>query len=200
MPLATGPQAVVCAPSRAACAVAPAAVAQFVRPWNSTHTRHRTLARAVVITKNRAAMASTAARAYSVERFVSASRAGLLAPGLVELLLLRRALHGRDRRRSAGGDLGDLVEVAHAHELLVPHRRVAVLLGGELAVLEVGVRGHPARFVIPGQREHAVVQRVERGQRDELELVVQGAELALERGDLGVAQVLAPVERRRAVV
>ena len=63
IPLATGPQAVLWAPSRAACSVAPAAVAQFVRPRNSTHTRHRTLARAVVIKKKSAATASTAAMA-----------------------------------------------------------------------------------------------------------------------------------------
>src|SRR5437660_445982 len=55
MPLAIGPHAVVWAPSRAACSVEPAAVAQLVRPRNSTHTRHRTLARAVVMTKNSAA-------------------------------------------------------------------------------------------------------------------------------------------------
>src|SRR5213083_2910220 len=53
---------------------------------------------------------------------------------LVELLLLRRALHRGHRRLPAGRDLSDLVEIAHAHELLVPHRRVAVLLRRELAI------------------------------------------------------------------
>src|SRR5439155_11404685 len=71
MPLAIGPQAVVCAPSRAACAVGPRAVAQFERPRNATHTRHRTLARAVVMTKKSAATASTAAMTYRVERFMA---------------------------------------------------------------------------------------------------------------------------------
>src|SRR3989441_12245082 len=51
MPLAIGPQAVVCAPSRAACSVGPRAAAQLVRPRNSMHTRHCTLARAVVMKK-----------------------------------------------------------------------------------------------------------------------------------------------------
>src|SRR5881409_3649305 len=54
---------------------------------------------------------------------------------LLELLLLRRALHRGHRRLPAGRDLSDLVEIAHAHELLVPHRRVAVLLRRELAIL-----------------------------------------------------------------
>src|SRR6266513_5456603 len=65
----------------------------------------------------------------------SASASGdlLLALGrrLVELLLLRRALHRGHRRLPASRDLSDLVEIAHAHELLVPHRRVAVLLRSE---------------------------------------------------------------------
>jgi hypothetical protein len=45
-----------------------------------------------------------------------------------------------------------------------------------------------------------VVQRVEAGQRDELELVAHRAQLALELGDRRVVEVLLPVERRRAVV
>src|SRR5213080_2467432 len=53
MPLAMGPQAVVCAPSRAACSVWPTAVAQLMRPWNSMQTRHWTLARVVVMKKKR---------------------------------------------------------------------------------------------------------------------------------------------------
>src|SRR5207244_10740939 len=77
--------------------------------------------------------------------------------GLVELLLLRRAFHGRHRRQPAGRDLGDLVEVAHAHELLVTRRLVAVRLGRELAVLEVGVGRHPPFLLLPGQPAPAVV-------------------------------------------
>jgi hypothetical protein len=49
--------------------VAPAAVAQFGRPWNSTHTRHCTFAPAVDMMNSSAAAASTAASAYSVDRF-----------------------------------------------------------------------------------------------------------------------------------
>ena len=41
---------------------------------------------------------------------------------------------------------------------------------------------------------------MEAGEGDELEAVAERREVALERRDLGVAQVLAPVERRRAVV
>src|SRR5438094_6109095 len=76
MPLAIGPQAVVCAPSRAACSLGPTAAAQFERPRNSMHTRHCTLARAVVMKKNNAATANTTAMLYSVERFTGRPPAG----------------------------------------------------------------------------------------------------------------------------
>src|SRR6185312_2933296 len=48
--------------------------------------------------------------------------------------------------------------------------------------------------------EHGVVEAVEAGERDELESIAHGAELALEAPDRGVVEILAPVERRRAVV
>ena len=45
-----------------------------------------------------------------------------------------------------------------------------------------------------------MVQRVEAGQGDELELVAHGAEFALELGDGGLVEIGSPVERRRAIV
>lgn len=45
-----------------------------------------------------------------------------------------------------------------------------------------------------------MVERVEASERHELELVAHGADLLLERGDLGLVHRAAPVERRRAVV
>src|SRR5712692_9429856 len=71
IPLAVGTHPVLCAPSRAACSVSPAAAAQLERPRNSMHTRHCTLARAVVMKKNSAATARRAAMLYSVERFMA---------------------------------------------------------------------------------------------------------------------------------
>jgi hypothetical protein len=67
-------------------------------------------------------------------------------------------------------------------------------------LLEVDEGAHVVARIAVGQVEHRVVQAVEAGQRDELELVAHGAELALELGDGGVVEVLLPVEGRRAVV
>ncbi len=54
--------------------------------------------------------------------------------------------------------------------------------------------------VAAGEVEHAVVEGVEAGQGDELELVAHGAQFALELGDLVVVEGGLPVERGRAVV
>src|SRR3712207_8838590 len=54
-----------------------------------------------------------------------------------ELLVLGRAGEGSGRGRAAGDDLGDLVEVAGPDLALVLGRGVAVLLGGELGLLQL---------------------------------------------------------------
>ena len=104
---------------------------------------------------------------------------------------------GRRRRVDRGGDP---VEVTGTDLALVLGRGVATLLGGELALLQLDVGAHLVAGVAVGQIEHRVVQRVEAGQRDELELEAHCAKLLLELRDGGVVEVLAPVERRRAVV
>ena len=50
------------------------------------------------------------------------------------------------------------------------------------------------------QIEHAVIQRVEAGQGDELELVTIRGDFLLELGNRGVVQILLPIEGWRAVV
>ena len=73
-------------------------------------------------------------------------------------------------------------------------------LGLELAVLQVHEGGHLVAGVAVGQIEHGVVEGVEAGQGDELELEAHGAQLVLELGDLVVVQVGGPLEGRGAVV
>ena len=64
----------------------------------------------------------------------------------------------------------------------------------ELLLLQLRVRRHAALAISPGEIEHAVVQRVEAGERDELESVAHGAKLALERRDRRWIQEPPPVE------
>src|SRR5262249_43023252 len=99
-----------------------------------------------------------------------------------------------------GNHLGDLIEVACPHLPLVPGRGVARLLRSELLLLPLGVGSPSTPLLIPGGLEHAGVERVEAGERHELELVAPCAELALETGDRRVVQMPLPVEAWRAIV
>jgi hypothetical protein len=90
--------------------------------------------------------------------------------------------------------LRNLVEVAHAHEVLVFHRFIALTLGAELPLLQLGIGRHAPLAECAGQREHRVVERMERAERDELELVTERAQVGVEVRDLCRGEVLAPVE------
>src|SRR5690606_35909654 len=93
-------------------------------------------------------------------------RAGL---GVEELRVLGRALERRGRRFALdGGRHG--IEVAGADLALVLDRGEAALGRRELGFLQLDERAHLLARIAMGQVEHAVVQRVEAGQRDELEL------------------------------
>src|SRR6476661_1335655 len=113
-----------------------------------------------------------------------------------ELCQLCRAGERGGRRLAACDDLRYLVEVARADLALVACRAIALRLSGELGLLQVGVGRHSAIPVAGRQREHAMVERMEASQRDELELVAHRSKLALEGRDGGLVQLLLPVERR----
>eukprot|EP01092_Planopodium_desertum_P013804 TRINITY_DN67867_c0_g8_i3.p1 TRINITY_DN67867_c0_g8~~TRINITY_DN67867_c0_g8_i3.p1 ORF type:complete len:672 (-),score=294.42 TRINITY_DN67867_c0_g8_i3:1748-3763(-) len=118
----------------------------------------------------------------------------------MELLFLGRTGQRGGRGLPLLDRLGDRIEVAGADLALVLDRGEAALGRFELGFLQLHEGAHlPARIAV-GQIEHAVVQRVETGQGDELELVAVAAQLLLEPGNGGVVQVLLPVEAGRAVV
>src|SRR5262249_11284370 len=71
---------------------------------------------------------------------------------------------------------------------------------GKLLLLQARISRHAFLSKAPRQLEHAVVQRVETGQSDELEFVSHSRQFALEPGDGGIVELAFPVERRRAVV
>src|SRR5690606_25594091 len=118
---------------------------------------------------------------------------------------LELLLFGRTGQRRRGGlitldRLRNSVEVTCAHLALVLHSSEAQVGSSEFLLLQFHERAHLTAGITMGQFEHAVVQGVEAGQRDELETIAHGAEFTLELGDGVVVQVLLPVERRRAVV
>src|ERR1700730_6987542 len=119
---------------------------------------------------------------------------------LLELLLFGTAAECGDRGGPGAHGLGDRIEIAGADLALVLGGGIAGLLGRELRLLQCYVRGHLLRLVSARQLEHREVQRVEAGERDELEAVAHGGQLALESGDLRIIELALPVEGRRAVV
>src|SRR5580693_3229243 len=116
-----------------------------------------------------AAVARTAPKGQWLKPTVPLRLRGQGPLNSVELTLFGRAgQSGRRRRRVDGGR--DPVEVTGTDLALVLGRGVTTLLGRELALLQLDVGAHLVAGVAVGQVEHRVVQRVEAGQRDELEL------------------------------
>ena len=121
-----------------------------------------------------------------------------------ELCLVRRMklrLFGRARQRgyrrpAALDHLRDLVEVSGPDFALMLGRRVADFLSGKLGVLQAHVRAHLLVHIAGRKLEHAIVERMETGERNELELIAHRTEFALEFCDRRGVEVLAPVERR----
>src|SRR5450631_621448 len=93
----------------------------------------------------------------------------------LELRGFGRVVKRRGRAETAGDGGRHQIEVAGADFALMARRRIAVLLGSELGLLQTRVGRHAFRLVAAGQFEHAMVERVEARQRDELELVAHGA-------------------------
>src|SRR5437773_2381862 len=96
--------------------------------------------------------------------------------------------------------LGDFIEITRSDKPLMGRGAIAVMLGRELPLLEVGVRGHPGSDVASGQLEHRMIEGVKSRQGDELESISHRRQLSIELTDRGRIKFLLPVERRRAVV
>ncbi|MOA03540.1 hypothetical protein D3C78_1230510 [compost metagenome] len=109
-------------------------------------------------------------------------------------------LHGGRRRRAAGNGERHGVEIAGADLALVFGGGVTIGLGCEFRFLKLGISRHLPVLVTARQFEHAEIQLVETGERNELELVAHCPEFPLELGNRRVVEVLFPVERRRAIV
>src|SRR5712664_110519 len=98
----------------------------------------------------------------------------------LELRGFGRIVKRRGRRGAAGDGGRHQIEVAGADFALMARRRIAVLLGCELGLLQAGIGRHAFGLVAARQFEHAVVERVETRQRDKLELVAHRADFALD--------------------
>src|SRR5690606_20922157 len=118
-----------------------------------------------------------------VARAAPQSGSLLRSPLVVEeLLVFGRALQGGGRGLALDGG-GHRIEVPRADLTLMLDRGESAVGSGELGLLQLDEGAHLVARIAVGQVEHRVVQRMEAGQRDELELVAHCAQLALELGD-----------------
>src|SRR5208282_570938 len=86
-------------------------------------------------------------------------------------------------------------------EMLVFYSFIAVgAFAPKLFILQAAVRGHAGILETARELEHGMVEGVETGQRDELELVAESRQLSLKTGDGGIVEVFPPVKWRRAIV
>src|SRR5229473_23010 len=107
----------------------------------------------------------------------------------LELRGFGRVVQRRGRRGATGDGGRDQIEVAGADFALMARCRIAMLLRGELGLLQAGVSRHAFGLVAARQFEHAMVERVETRQCHKLELVAHRADLALEFCDRRLVDV-----------
>src|ERR1700731_376457 len=117
-----------------------------------------------------------------------------------KLFSLCGPFHCRGGGLATGNGLGHFIEISSADKTLVPDCGITFFRAPELLFLKARIRRHAFARVPMREFKHAVIQGMEAGQRDELELVSHGGQLTLEFCDAGFIQLLLPVEGRRAVV
>ena len=112
----------------------------------------------------------------------------------MKLFFFGRPAQSRGRTFPTRDDACDIVEISGADLVLVLGRRVAVGFGRELRLLQFGLSSHPAIAIAVCEFEHAVVEGVESGERDELEFEAHRAEFALKFCDRRPIELRFPVE------
>src|SRR5262249_18280743 len=113
--------------------------------------------------------------------------------GRRELLYFGGVMHGRCGRLAAAHRHGDKIKVPGADLMLMARGSVAVRFAGELFLLELRIGHHAVTFVRVCQLEHAVIERMEAGQCDELEPIAHLRKSLLECCDRGRIELSRPV-------
>ena len=90
---------------------------------------------------------------------------------------------------TGGDNLSNVVEVAGTHFVLMPGRTVAMLFGCELRLLQFRIGFHSSIAIASRELKHAVIQRVETGQGNELEFVAHRPQFTLKLCDTSVIEM-----------
>jgi hypothetical protein len=88
-----------------------------------------------------------------------------------------------------GDNLRNVVEVAGAHFVLMLGRTVSLFFGRELRLLQFRIGFHSSIAIASRELKHAVIERVETGQGNELEFVAQRPQLTLKFCDTSAIEM-----------
>src|SRR2546430_14754017 len=95
---------------------------------------------------------------------------------------------------TGGDNLSDIVEVAGAHFVLMLGRTVSMLFGRELRLLQFRIGLHSSIAIASRELKHAVIERVETGQGNELEFVAHRPQFTLKLCDTSTIDFFRPIE------
>ena len=90
---------------------------------------------------------------------------------------------------TGGDNLSNIVEVAGAHFVLMPGRTVSMFFGRELRLLQFRIRLHSSIAIASRELKHAVIERVETGQGNELEFVAHRPQFTLKLCDTSAIEM-----------
>ena len=91
---------------------------------------------------------------------------------------------------ASGDNLSDIVKVAGADFVLILGGTVAMFFGRELRLLQFRIGLHASIAIASRQLKHAVIERVETGQGNELKFVAHRPQLTLKLRDTSAIQFL----------
>ncbi len=90
---------------------------------------------------------------------------------------------------TGGDNLSNVVEVAGAHFVLMLGRTVSMFFGRELRFLQFRIRFHSSIATALRELKHAVIERVETGQGNELEFVAHRLQFTLKLCDTSAIEM-----------
>src|SRR5437762_13266330 len=79
-------------------------------------------------------------------------------------------------------------------------RTVSMLFGCELGLLQFRIGLHSSIAIASRELKHAVIERVETGQGNELEFVTHRAQFTLKLCDISTIEFFPPIELRRTII
>ena len=95
---------------------------------------------------------------------------------------------------TGGDNLSDFIEIAAAHFVLMLGRTISTFFGRELQLLQFRMGFNSSIATALRELKHAVIERVETGQGNELEFVAHRSQFTLKFCDTSTIEFFPPIE------